>query len=232
MTSSDLRSQARRSLSGKWGVAVGVSFVASLLSSGVGVPANSSGSGANGGYLDSIVDIRVMSVILTVGVVMSLLWMIIGGAITLGYSSFYTRLVKGEPVQFGNLFGFFHQLWRGFCMQFVMGLFVALWSLLFIIPGIVASYSYAMTPYLMAEFQDLGVMDALRESKQLMKGNRFRLFCLQFSFFGWALLSVLSLGIGFLWLEPYMQAAAAAFYMDVTGRSEETFGQPYQGPEF
>lgn len=239
MTSSDLRAQARRSLRGKWGVAVAVSFVMILLGGGVSIPGNSSGDGVGSGYLESILDIRVLSVLLTVGTVMTLIRIIIGGALTLGNDSFYTKLVKGGPVRFGDLFGYFHQLWRGFCMQFVVNLFTVLWTLLFIIPGIVAGYSYAMVPYLMAEFQDLGVMDALRESKRIMKGNRFRLFCLRLSFIGWALLSMLSLGIGFLWLSPYTEAAEAAFYMDVTGRSQETFGQrpddvgpSYQGPEF
>lgn len=238
MTSKNLRTQARQSLNGKWGVAVAVSFVATLLNGTIGVPANSSSATSNG-YLDTFMNMRLLSVVLTVGTVMWLIRLVVGGAITLGSSSFYTKMVKGEQVRFGDLFGYFHQLWRGFCMQFLMGLFVCLWSLLLVIPGIVAAYSYAMTPYLMAEFQDLGTMDALRESKRLMKGNRFRLFCLHFSFIGWAILAVLTFGIGDLWLSPYVEAATAAFYMDVTGRSEETFGQQpngfdptYQGPEF
>ena len=85
-------------------------------------------------------------------------------------------------------------------------------------PGWMASYRYAMVPYLIAEFPDLPVMDAMRESKRLMEGNKWELFRLNLSFFGWTLLSIIGLGIGFLWLTPYMSAANAVFYMKVTGR--------------
>ena len=77
----------------------------------------------------------------------------------------------------------------------------------------------------MAEFPDLRVMDALRESNRLMRGNKWRLFCLEISFFGWMLLGSLTV-IGSLWVNPYMDAARAAFYMDVTGRG------PHRGPEY
>ena len=98
-------------------------------------------------------------------------------------------------------------------------LFTFLWALLFIIPGIVASYRYALAPYLMAENPDIGVMEAIARSKELMRGNKGRLFCLQFSFIGWYLLSTLTLGIGTLWVAPYRKIAETAFYLDVTGRA-------------
>ena len=86
-------------------------------------------------------------------------------------------------------------------------------------PGWIAAYRYSMIPYLLAEFPDLTVMDAMRESKRLMRGKKWRLFCLQLSFFGWALAAmVFTAGIGYLWLNPYMQASNAAFYLDATGR--------------
>lgn len=96
------------------------------------------------------------------------------------------------------------------------------------LPGIIASYRYAMVPYLIAEFPELSVMDAMEESKRLMRGNKWRLFCLNFSFFGWIILVVLfTLGIGNLWLSPYIRAANAAFYLDITGRK----GLRYPGTE-
>ena len=95
-----------------------------------------------------------------------------------------------------------------------------LWSLLFIVPGIIASYRYALAPYLMAENPDMGVMEAIARSKELMNGSKWRLFCLQLSFIGWSLLCVLTLGIGYLWLAPYQNAAEAAFYLEVTGRTD------------
>lgn len=74
---------------------------------------------------------------------------------------------------------------------------VMLWSILFVIPGYIALYRYAMTPYIMAENENLSVMEAITESKQIMMGNKWRLFCLDLSFLGWELLGILTLGIGF-----------------------------------
>ena len=90
-------------------------------------------------------------------------------------------------------------------------------GIVFIIPGIIAAYSYAMTGYILAEHPELTAGEAIDRSKQMMYGNRWRLFCLQFSFIGWDILSSLSLGIGTLWLRPYKQAATAAFYRDISG---------------
>ena len=84
--------------------------------------------------------------------------------------------------------------------------------------AVVASYRYAMTPYLIAEFPDLTVMDAIRESKRLMNGNKWRFCCLNFSFVGWIFLTIFTLGVASLWLTPYMNAANAAFYLQITGR--------------
>lgn len=222
MRAKELRAQARAALRGKWGVAVAVGFVATLLNGGLGI--SNSGSAGTEGYLDFAThDFWIIA--LTIAVASILLSLLIGGAVQIGWAHFNTKLIKGQNVRFGDLFSQFHRLWTCICMYIVMGFFVLLWSLLFIIPGIIAVYRYAMVPYLMAEFPDLGIMDAMRESKRLMRGNKWRLFCLELSFFGWGLLGALTV-IGSLWVTPYIQAATAAFYMDVTGRG------PRPAPEF
>ena len=90
-------------------------------------------------------------------------------------------------------------------------------TLLLIIPGIMASYSYAMTGYILAEHPELTAGEAIAQSKAMMAGNRWRLFCLQFSFIGWDILCALTLGIGNLALRPYRHAAEAAFYRELCG---------------
>lgn len=90
-------------------------------------------------------------------------------------------------------------------------------QLLLIIPGIMASYSYAMTGYILAEHPELTASEAIAQSKDMMAGNRWRLFCLQFSFIGWDILCALTLGIGNLALRPYRHAAEAAFYRELCG---------------
>ena len=221
MFSRDFRAWARERLSGYWGAAVGVAFVGSLLGGGVDALSGAIEVSYEGeiGLVEAIPR-EVWAMMVTVTIVTALLALVIGGAIRLGISTFNLNLFHRREARFMDLFSCFDQLWRGFCMQFVMGFFVFLWSLLFVIPDVIASYRYAMVPYLMAEFPDLGVMDAMRESKRLMMGNKWRLFCLHISYIGWSFVSLLTGGIGNLWLVPYQYAGDTAFYMHVTGREQ------------
>lgn len=238
MFARDFRAWAREALTGHWGAAVAVGLVASLLGGGLnltsgidtGITVKLDGTveQSSVGLLDFIPR-DLWAMLLTVTIVTTLLALVIGGAVLLGVATFNLNLFHRREARFADLFSQFHRLWQGFCMQFVMGFFVFLWSLLFVFPGLIAAYRYAMVPYLMAEFPELGVMDAMRESKRLMVGNKWRLFCLHVSFIGWHLLSALTLGIGSLWVVPYQYAADIAFYMEVTGRGEVRYmsqGQP------
>ena len=135
-------------------------------------------------------------------------------------------------------------------MKFLQGLYIALWSLLLVIPGIVKTYSYAMTPYIMSEHPSLTANEAITESRRIMNGNKWRLFCLDFSFIGWELLCsvplyaggflvlkyftgseamaislvlllTIPLSIGFFFVRPYEEAAWATFYRDITAAPTE-----------
>ena len=103
------------------------------------------------------------------------------------------------------------------------------------IPGMVASYRYLLTPYIMAEASEIRAKDALRKSVELMRGFKWKAFCLRLSFFGWILLIVFTLGIAGLWVQPYMAAAQASFYREVCRCKAEpsTGGTTYlnRGPE-
>jgi uncharacterized membrane protein len=103
-----------------------------------------------------------------------------------------------------------------------MILFILLWTLLLIIPGIIAAISYSMTFYILADDNSIGAMDAIDKSKKMMDGYKWKYFCLGLRFLGWALLCILTLGIGFLWLMPYMQVSMAKFYDDVKANSLTT----------
>ena len=97
-------------------------------------------------------------------------------------------------------------------------------ALLFIIPGIIKAFSYAMTPYILEENPELSANDAIDHSRAMMKGHKFDLFWLYLSFIGWFILCILTLGIGFLWLTPYMETSVAAFYEDVKADYEMNGG--------
>lgn len=109
---------------------------------------------------------------------------------------------------FGN---WLHVVWG----MILSTIYIFLWTLLLIIPGIIKSYSYALTPYILVEHPEMSANEAIEESMRLMDGHKFDLFYLQLSFIGWAILSILSLGLGFLWLIPYQMTAQAAFYRDI-----------------
>lgn len=235
---SDFRSISRNALKGKWGIAVIAGLLASLLgtisSSGPEVKFNYSDNGANvnlmfanqeiysssGGWLPELNAFIVGGAIyiMIAALLMAAVFFVLGSVISLGYSRFNLDLVdrRKEP-DIGTLFGFFPHWKNAAIAKLLETVYVFLWSLLFIIPGIIASYSYAMIPYIQAEHPELAPSDVLARSKEMMEGNRWRLFCLQFSFIGWGFLSALTLGIGNLWLTPYKQAATAAFYRDVSG---------------
>lgn len=100
-------------------------------------------------------------------------------------------------------------------------IFLILWTLLFIIPGIIKAFSYAMTPYIMKDLYDAGktptMTEAITKSRHLMNGHKTDLFVLWLSFIGWAILSVITLGIGFIWLVPYYRQTMVNFYRDLAG---------------
>ena len=108
--------------------------------------------------------------------------------------------------------GFRKGLGNNIVAGILVQIFTFLWTLLFIIPGIVKSYSYPMTYYILADNPDMAPTDAITESRKMMDGNKWRLFCLDLSFIGWYLLSILTLGILALWISPYNMMARAEFY--------------------
>jgi uncharacterized membrane protein len=223
MYAADFRQQAREGLRGRWPLAILTTLVAGLLG---GVPG--SGSAGSGGFGEGSLDMEAihqispdflaaMIKLLAVLTILGLVAFIIGGVITLGYCLFSLDVVDKQSTRFGVIFSQFHRFGDGFCLRLLTALYTFLWMLLFIIPGIVAVYSYAMAPYIMAENPNCTAGQALTESKEMMRGNRFRLFCLEISFFGWCILGVLTLGIGFLWINPYMAVSRAAFYREISG---------------
>lgn len=168
-------------------------------------------------FLASDAGITVAILLGVIGVII----VVIGGGIQLGLIRYNLDLLTREnPPAFLTLFSRMSIFGRALGLRLMTGILTGLWSLLFVIPGIVATYRYALAPYLMAEHPEMGVMEAISQSKALMRGNKWRLFCLKLSFIGWGILSTLTLGIGDLWLVPYLNAAKAAFYLELTGRRD------------
>jgi uncharacterized membrane protein len=188
-----LMSRARESLKGKWGLGVGVTAFWFVLCMLVGAIAGEAGSLAQ---------------------------LLVAGAIAVGMAEFYLNIARGRSVAFGQIFEGFKRFGIALATYLLMMLFILLWALLLIVPGILAALSYSLTWYVMTDDAALGPLEAMNRSKAMMYGHRWKLTCLGFRFFGWFLLCVLTLGIGLLWLLPYVGASMAHFYEDIKKGSE------------
>lgn len=163
----------------------------------------------------TLVYMLIMSVPSAIPKIGSVISLILGGPMTLGMALFFLLLARGKDPQFSNLFDGFNRFVQSLVTYLLIVLFVVLWTLLLIVPGIMAGLSYAMTFYILADNPHMAPMDAIRESKRMMLGYRWKLCCLGFRFIGWALLGIITFGIGFLWLIPYANTSAALFYEDL-----------------
>lgn len=217
MTYSDYRRVARENLEGNYWQSVLVAFVAALL-----------GAILTGGTIFSVnvdaevleslprIVVRYLAIMGGISGFLSFVRFIIGGTVQLGYTDYLLKQHIHAHFDINNLFDQFHRFKDGFLQSFLRGLYTALWSLLFIIPGIIKSFSYAMTPFIMAENPNMTASEAIEASKQLMDGHKGELFMLDLTFIGWELLAALTLNIGYIFLNPYKNAAYAAFYKNLT----------------
>lgn len=217
MNYSDLRRIGRENLAGNWGRSIGTAFIAALLGGLI------AGSGISTELELDIEHLRrlpeflwpLIKARISICGILSLVHFVMGGAVQLGYSTFLLKQYDHREPDFHDLFSQFHRFGQGFAQLFLRILYTVLWSLLLIIPGIIKGYGYTMTPFIMADNPQMSATEAIRASTQLMKGHKMELFLLELTFIGWQLLCILSLGIGFLWLNPYMNAAYAAFYRQI-----------------
>jgi uncharacterized membrane protein len=184
-----LMALGRERLSGLWGIGVGATFLYFLAT---GIP----GSIPRIGGLISLV---------------------IGGPLTLGFTLFFLRISRGTRPDWNELLEGFNRFAPSLVAYLLVVLFVALWSLLLIVPGIIAALSYSMTFYILIDNPDMSGRDAMRRSREMMEGHKEKLFYLTLRFLGWALLSILTLGIGFLFLTPYVYTTLGLFYDDIRG---------------
>ena len=188
LTYTEIRYNAREYLKGKWNNPCALIFlILAIINLGVSaIP-----------YLGSVVSL------------------LISGPLALGMAIIFLKLVRGEEISVEMIFAGFKDFTRSLTAGLLIFIYVFLWTLLLIIPGIIASFSYAMTFFIMADNPNISANEAIKASKEMMRGHKTDLFLLDLSFIGWILLSVLSFGIGFLWLGSYIYTANAIFYHEI-----------------
>ena len=165
-------------------------------------------------FLIYIVIIDVAGAIPEAGPLISLL---IGGPFALGAAMYSLSIVRGETARTEQIFDGFKFFANALVAQLLIALFIVLWMLLLIIPGIIAAFSYSQTFYIMADDPSLTPMQAIDKSKKMMDGYKMKLFTLGLRYVLLSFLCILTFGIGFLWLIPYASVTNARFYEDIKG---------------
>lgn len=183
-----LMDEAKKSLEGKWGNAALTFFIYIIIIGAIGsIPY----------YFGQVATI------------------FIGGPFALGIIIFSLSISRGLPHRLEQIFEGFQRFGDSLIAQLLMTIFTVLWTMLLIIPGIIAAISYSMTFFIMADDPNIKPMDAIDKSKAMMDGYKWKYFLLNLNFIGWAFACIFTLGIGLFWLMPYVQVAKAKFYDDI-----------------
>lgn len=238
MTTGTLKENARKSLKRNHWLSVAVAFFMTLGASTIptfGFSNTFSFDFSNGSYdfsqtfpqifhsletlpFNSFIILVIIVVCLLIAAVAMVLKALVFNIFTVGGSRFFLKLRKNQPVDFGEVFqNFRDKTYLNIAKTtFIRDVYVALFSILFIIPGIIKSYEYWAVNYILAVRPDLSHKEALYLSSRVMKGKKLDLFVLQLSFIGWNLLSIFTCSIlNLLYVAPYMQATYAEFFADV-----------------
>lgn len=140
--------------------------------------------------------------------------LLVYGPISVGIATYVLGFLRG-PITMDVVWSGFRTLARSIIATLWQALFILLWTLALIIPGIMKAYAYSQLFFILAEDPTISAREALRKSERMMDGKKWKLFCLHCRFLGWAILSVITLCIGFLWFIPYLTVTLAKFYEDV-----------------
>lgn len=182
-----ITAQAREILKGQWGLPIGFALLLGLLSIGIqSVP-----------YIGGLASL------------------ILQGPLELGGIIFFLTFSRRSQAELGQMFHGFRHFGIALAAYLLRALLVLAWLLLLIVPGIIMGLAYSQTFYVIADDRTLGPYEAMKKSSEMMRGHKWRLFCLGLRMFGWALLCLLTCGIGFFWLVPYMNTCYARFYEDL-----------------
>lgn len=232
LSSGSLKYTALLRLKGKWKVAICVSFVALLLGGAIVSP-----SSIFENYKEDISNISVLfayivdlvSILSTISLIVSL---IVGGFLSLGHRLFYIKLIREEHVEFSILFSRASYFLKAIGLYLMITLILSAGFIVILIPflGIilfliyipillVLTCMYSLSFFIMAENPEIGILNAMEQSRIMMQGNKMSFFKLTLSFFGWYILASLSLGIGWIFLDPYVSAAQAAFYNELVEKT-------------
>ncbi len=230
-TRAELKTRAKAAVKMYYWKMVLVAFILSMIGGGASsvgsrsTSDNSAGSGARSMFEGINMQAAMIAVIivLVVVVIALALSIFVFNVLEVGCRGFFSRSMTEDPELGLIADGFTKNYWNCVKTQFLKSLFIGLWSLLFVIPGVIKAYEYRMVPYLLAEHPEMSSGEIFARSKEMMQGNKWDTFVLDISFVGWVLLSGITLGILYIfWVGPYIAATDAALYHRISGK--DTYG--------
>ena len=144
--------------------------------------------------------------------------------VTVGFALYMRKFLNDEERNLKDLFNYSSDFVRCLLSNILQSIFIALWTLLLIVPGIIKAIGYTLTPLLLAsdKYKDLDPMQIIKKSQEIMNGHKMDYFVLQLSFIGWHLLAILTCGILEIWIVPYQTTASYKFLYDVLDEYEKT----------
>ncbi len=205
MTSSAkiLRDKGAADLKGRWAEAALLTFVLQLIC----------------GIFGATVSAGTELFVPYVGTALSLLLLPMGWGYSVAFLANHRR-ESNDPFHIGCLLDGYHDFVRNFLTILLVYVYIVLWTLLLIIPGIIKALSYSMTVFILRDRPDLKYNSAIELSMAMMRGHKWDLFWLYLTFIGWAILCIFTLGIGYFWLQPYTMSTMANFYEEVKAEYE------------
>ena len=223
LPASEIRARARQSLSGRWGSAIRAAVIYYLL---LTLPLTILERVTGAAPLDYQTAYELFqshnwsATISTSSLIGDFYLLLVTGPLTLGFAQFILTMARNgaeEPRPWDVINGF-GSFGRAFGTFLFITIFTFLWTLLFIIPGVIAAYRYRMAYYILLDNPEIGCLEAISRSKQLMAGNKWKLFCLDFSYILWLLLGSLFNGLLMIFVLPYYQNGVAQFYLEALDR--------------
>lgn len=137
------------------------------------------------------------------------------GGLALGLALFILSVSRGQEAEIEQLFKGFERFAVALVAMLLMMLLIGLGMLLLIVPGIILAIGYSMTFFILVDNPNLTAVEAMKKSRELMYGYKWKFFCLNLRFIGWFLLVIITLGIASLWVSPYLYVSYAKFYDDL-----------------
>ena len=201
-----LKQNAKKSLEGKWGNTIAIMLVFGFI-----VAVASTLDRALGGLIFEPTVVNGVEINTSLSICTLIATCLLG----LGYTSYFLKVSRGKTPELKELFSKTSFFVPYLLLSILIAIFVSLWCLLLIIPGIIAAISYSQASKLMLDNEKMGAMECIKKSKELMKGHKWEYFTLMLSFIGWILLAFLTCGILFFWLSPYMTVTECNYYNEL-----------------